>query len=82
MISPEFEMPTLDGTPLYFLKEIPIFFIIFIIFFVVYVIVSFILMYHWSAYGMRRSFILTAETVFVLVSLFLFIISFLSLNYI
>lgn len=64
-----------------FIDGTPILLILFILFFVVYAIVSIILMYHWSEYGMYSAKVILAETVFVVVSLVLFTISFLALNY-
>ncbi|HBD24807.1 MAG: hypothetical protein A2566_00080 [Candidatus Zambryskibacteria bacterium RIFOXYD1_FULL_40_13] len=64
-----------------FLAGIPVFLIILVIFFIMYCIVSVILIYHWTQYGMKSVTVLFAETLFVFVSLFLFTLSFMSLNY-
>jgi hypothetical protein len=64
-----------------FLSDTPILLIILIIFFVLYSIVSMALLYHWSEYGMHSGSVLLAKTIFVFVSVVLFTVSFLTLNY-
>ncbi len=56
-------------------------YIVLILFGVVYIIVTSVLMYHWSAYGMRSPGILIGETLFVLVSLILFMVASLAIYY-
>lgn len=64
-----------------FLSTTPILLVLLIIFIILYVIVSLVLFYHWSEYGMGSSVILFAKTVFIAVSLILFTVSFIALNY-
>ena len=65
-----------------FLASPSILMVLLAFFFVFYCIISAILMYHWSAYGMRNPGILIAESLFVLISLVLFMVASLSLSYI
>jgi hypothetical protein len=46
-----------------------------------YILVSSVLMYHWSAYGMGSPGILVGETLFIFISVILFVISGLSIYY-
>ncbi len=55
--------------------------IVLFLFLVVYFIITVVLMYHWSAYGMRSAGILVGETLFILVSLVLFMVASLSIYY-
>ena len=51
------------------------------LFFMVYLILSVVLMYHWSAYGMRSFGIFVGEAVFTFVSIVLFALAFMALTY-
>ena len=73
--------PIFPNISLSFLANTPILLIVLVLFLILYVVVSSVLLYHWSEYGMRTGAVILAETVFVLVSLVLFAVSFLSLNY-
>lgn len=55
--------------------------LILIIFFVFYAIVSGVLFYHWSAYGMNSFGIIVSESIYILVSITLFVIAGLSIYY-
>lgn len=81
MTSSSFTVPAIPNLSIPFLANIPVLFMIFISFFVVYVIVSIILMYHWSHYGTHRGVMVFVETLFVSVSVGLFIFTFLALSY-
>jgi len=54
---------------------------VFVIFFILYSIVSGVLLYHWSAYGMRSPGIVVAESFFFFVSIVLFVFAGLSIYY-
>ena len=56
-------------------------FILLALFFVVYAIISGVLVYHWSAYGMRSAGIVVAELLFLMVSIALFVFSILAIYY-
>ena len=77
-ILPNFNMP--NGV-LSFIFSTPILLIILIIFFVFYVILSGVLMYHWSAYGMKNTEIFVVESLYIFVSLILFGMASLALYY-
>jgi hypothetical protein len=51
------------------------------IFFILYSIVSGVLLYHWSAYGMRSPGIVVAESFFFFISIVLFVFAGLSIYY-
>jgi cytochrome b subunit of formate dehydrogenase len=55
--------------------------IILALFFIFYVIVSGVLMYHWSAYGMKSFGVIFSESLFIIVSIVLFIVASLSIFY-
>ncbi len=55
--------------------------IVFIIFLIAYCTVSSVLVYHWSAYGMRHSGVLVAETLFICVSVVLLTVAGISVSY-
>lgn len=74
-------IPTFTNISIPFLKDIPFLFIIFITFFIVYAIVSIILIYHWSQYGTHKGTMLFTEILFLTISLCLFTVAFLALNY-
>ncbi|MEI6842920.1 MAG: hypothetical protein WCK48_00200 [bacterium] len=51
------------------------------IFFVFYFIITCVLMYHWSRYGMGHQGVVVAETLFIFISVLLFIVASLSISY-
>ena len=51
------------------------------LFFIVYAIISAIIMYHWSSYGMDSKGIIIGRSLFLIVSVSLFLIAILALNY-
>jgi hypothetical protein len=59
----------------------PILFGLFLIYSAIYFILTLILFYHWHAYGMKSAKIIFAESVFLLVSAFLFLVTAVSLSY-
>jgi len=61
--------------------NIPVLIIFFFIFFVFYAIISSVIVYHWSAYGMKSRGIIIAEALFFGVSFALFAVATLSLFY-
>ncbi|OHA93588.1 MAG: hypothetical protein A3H52_02305 [Candidatus Zambryskibacteria bacterium RIFCSPLOWO2_02_FULL_39_26] len=73
-----FSLPTISLS--FFINPTALF-VILLLFFIFYLILSIILMYHWSAYGMRSPGILVGETLFISVSLVLFMISSLAIFY-
>ena len=81
METPKLILPDLPHIHLSLFVNAPVLFGILILFFAFYVTVSSVLMYHWSAYGMRSSGILVGETLFLFVSVVLFVISVLSIHY-
>ena len=78
---PPLQMPNLPFLKLSFILNVPVLTGALIIFFIGYVILTSVLMYHWSAYGMRHQGVLIARTLFLLVSAVLFIIALLALSY-
>ena len=78
---PNLALQTLPVDKLLFLLNTPVLLVIFIIFSVFYIIVSAVILYHWSAYGMKSAGILIAETLFVFVSLVLLGVASLALYY-
>ena len=52
----------------------PALYLIFIVYFFLYAIVSAILFYHWKNYGMRSQGIMIARSLFIFVSIVLFVI--------
>lgn len=54
---------------------------ILVIYSAAYLTVTVVLIYHWSVYGMRSSGILVAETLFLFVSLILFVFAGLAITY-
>jgi hypothetical protein len=76
-----FSAPILPFAKFAFLFNVPVLFLIFIVFFIFYAAVSAVLMYHWSAYGMRHEGILVAETLYLFISAVLFLMAGLALFY-
>jgi len=59
----------------------PILLVVLGIFFILYSIVSGVLLYHWSAYGMRSPGIVVAESFYFFISIVLFVAAGLSVYY-
>ena len=78
---PQFSMPVFPHIDVSSFINTPTLLIILVLFFIAYAIVSGILMYHWSAYGMKSQGVLIAETLFLFVSVILFVIASLGLYY-
>lgn len=70
---PDFNLPTYINSP--------VLIGVLILFSVVYAITTGVLVYHWSAYGMRSPGIIVAETIFLFVSLVLFVFAGLAISY-
>jgi hypothetical protein len=64
-----------------FVLNKPTLMVVFVLFALFYSIITFVLMYHWSRYGMKSHGIFVAHTLFVTVSLVLFGVSGLALVY-
>ena len=78
---PQFVIPGLEHINLSWIINRPVLLIILGLFFVIYAIMTWVLMYHWSAYGMKSHGILVAKTLFLFVSTLLFVVSGLALTY-
>ena len=81
MNTPPLILPSLPHISASILLNKPLIMLILLLFFVVYSIISYILLYHWKAYGMKSRGIIIAEVLFFSVSIVLFIISGLAINY-
>ena len=68
-------------TKLSFLFSPPVLFLVLLIFFIFYCVASGALWYHWSKYGMGRSEIRIVKTLFIFVSVALFIFALLGISY-
>ena len=73
MQAPQFPLPTFLHTNPLSIITAPALFIILALFFVVYSVLTGMLMYHWSAYGMKSQGVLVAESLFIFVSIILFL---------
>ena len=78
---PQISLPNLPTLSLSFLINKLTMFIFLGAFFALYVLVSSVLMYHWSAYGMKSHGILVGRTLFLFVSALLFLVALLALSY-
>ena len=74
-------IPTLPHINFSSFINLPILLIILGLFFVAYASVGGVLMYHWSAYGMKSQGVLVAESLFLFVSVVLFVTAGLALYY-
>lgn len=79
---PSFSFPPILDIKLSLILNTTVLSALLIIFSVFYVVVTSILLYHWSAYGMKTRGIVLAESVFLSVTLVLFCTSIVSLFYI
>jgi hypothetical protein len=79
----QFQVPTLSLPPLPvgWMTHTHFLFAILCFFFLIYVVISAVLFYHWSAYGMRSPGIAVARTLYIVVSLLLFVVSGMSIYY-
>lgn len=59
----------------------PILLIVLVLFFLVYSVLSSVIIYHWNAYGMKSYGILAMESLFLFVSLVLFVIAGTAMTY-
>lgn len=75
MKSPFADLPTL---PVSIGK--PIIWVFFALFFIGYAIITGILIYHWRKYGMSNKYIILAESLFLIVSVILLVLAFISLS--
>ncbi len=78
---PPLSLPSLPSIKASLIVNTPILTIILVVALIIYSIVSAILVYHWSSYGMRAASVLFAEALFLIVSVTLFVISGLAINY-
>lgn len=79
---PVLSIPALPKLSFNFLASKPILLIVFVVFLILYSILSSVLLYHWSAYGMKSHGILVGKTLFLFVSFVLIVVSLLSITYI
>ncbi|MSU45076.1 MAG: hypothetical protein EXS47_00365 [Candidatus Zambryskibacteria bacterium] len=78
---PSFGMPNFPSISLSFFINTTGLIVVLALFSIVYVVITSVLVYHWSAYGMRNPGILVAETLFLFVSLVLFVFAGLAISY-
>lgn len=78
---PQLVLPSLPSLNLAFVVNSYVLSIILIVFAAIYFVISSVLFYHWETYGLGSRGIIMAETLFVIVSVVLFIITFLSVSY-
>ena len=78
---PPLVMPAFPHIHASFLINAPVLLVILFLFFIIYSIITGVLLYHWSAYGMRNAGIIAAESLFLLVSFSLFTVSGLAIYY-
>lgn len=78
---PILQMPAFPHIKLAILVNTPTLLLLFGFFIIFYASVSSVLIYHWHSYGMKSPGILFAETIYLFVSLVLFVISGISLYY-
>jgi hypothetical protein len=78
---PTFGLPVPTSLNLAFFINTPVLIGILVLFSVVYAIATGVLVYHWSMYGMRSPGILVGETLFLFVSLVLFVFAGLAISY-
>lgn len=77
----QFNFPDFLNIDISFMFSTQVLLIVLVLFFIIYAIVSGVLIYHWSAYGMRSPGILVAETLFLFVSMALFVFAGLAISY-
>jgi hypothetical protein len=71
-------LPHLSGT---FFINFPVLLVILVLFFICYSVIVYVLIYHWNSYGMGNSGILAGESLFLIVSVALFVLGGLALHY-
>lgn len=59
----------------------PVLFFLFLFYLVFYIAVSSVLIYHWSNYGMKSKGIVAARALFIFVSIFLLVVTGLTVYY-
>lgn len=79
---PVFQIPNIPGFHLDYIFTKPVLIIVLVIYFVIYSGISIVLFYHWSSYGMKNPGIMFARSLFVFVSIVLFVISTMLVYYI
>jgi hypothetical protein len=77
----KFKFPEFSNISMASFINVPLLTILLGLFFVIYIIISAVLIYHWKAYGMKSRGVLLAESLFLFVSLVLFVVSITSLYY-
>ena len=74
-------VPSFDNINFSVFLSRPILLVVFVVFFLVYAVLSGIVIYHWKAYGMKGRGVLVAESLFLFVSLVLFVVSAVAMTY-
>jgi hypothetical protein len=74
-------VPKLFNIDLSFIINKPVLGIVFVLYFIFYLLISGVLFYHWHAYGMKSAGIMIARSLFIFVSIFLFVMSGLTIYY-
>ncbi len=59
----------------------PVLLVVLVVFFLIYSVLSGVILYHWKSYGMKGSGVLLAESLFLFVSLVLFVVAGISVTY-
>lgn len=78
---PSFGMPDFPSVSLAFFVNTTGLIVVLVLFSIIYAAITSVLVYHWSAYGMRNPGILVAEALFLFVSLVLFVFAGLAISY-
>lgn len=81
MGAPIFSTPSFINISISDIVVTPVLMGILVVFSIGYAIATAVLIYHWSAYGMRSPGILVAESLFLFISLVLFVFSGLAISY-
>lgn len=81
MEMPILQIPTIPTIKASLFINTSILLVLFVVFFVVYFLISSVLIYHWSSYGMKSRGVIFAESIFVFISLVLFVMAGMSLYY-
>lgn len=76
-----FSFPQIPGFSLHIVFNRPMLMVVFVIFFLIYAVLSSVIFYHWSAYGMRSAGIMFARSLFIFVSIVLFVMAGFSIFY-
>ncbi len=80
-LSDIFSFPSIDGLRISSFFSKPILAGILVLYFTIYCVITGILFYHWRVYGMGSKKVIFAETIFLLVSIALFVFAGVSITY-